>query len=157
MQHLHHDNSILDQISRRSSMRRLVRKTVHVKQFTQRLSARLRIRWSNNHSRSPPAYDHSYTYQKPKPKPRQKEKEQHGIFQLKSFDEDKDHQNLQHMMQDAARNLKRNDNQQQLRHKNSWNECFATCWAIACQFSRNLKLKDNQHQLRHKEKSWNKV
>ena len=95
MQHQQQDNRILDLISRQFSMYRLVRVFAYVKIFTQRLQARINRRSSNNHSQSLPAIDHSNTYQKPKPKACSN-KEPHGNLQLKSFDNDQDHQHLQH-------------------------------------------------------------
>ena len=97
MQHHQEDNRILDFISRKLSMYRLVRVFAYVKLFTQRLQARIRRRSGNNHSQSQPAIDHSNTYQKPKPKAFSNKKP-HGNLQLKSSDNNQDHQRLQHTM-----------------------------------------------------------
>ena len=78
-------------------MYRLVRVFAYVKLFTQRLQARIKRRSSNNHSQSLPALDHSNTYQKPKPKAFSNKKP-HGNLQLKSSDNNQDHQHLQHTM-----------------------------------------------------------
>ena len=104
MQHQQQDNRILDLISRQSSMYRLVRVFAYVKLFTQRLQARIKRRSSNNHNQSLPSIDHSNTYQKPEPKA-VSDKEPHGNLQLKSSDNDQDHQHLQHTFQPRDQSL----------------------------------------------------
>ena len=97
MQHHQQDNRILDLISRQSSVYRLVRVFAFVKLFTQRLQAKIKRRSSNNHSQSLPAIDHSNTYRKPKAVS--------GNLQLKSSDNDQDHQHLQHTMKPRDQSL----------------------------------------------------
>ena len=104
MQHQQQDNKILDLISRKSSMYRLVRVIAYVKIFTQRLPARIKRRSSSNHSQTQTAIDHSKTFQKPQPKT-VSDKEQHGNVQLRSSDNDQDHQHLQHSIKPRDQTL----------------------------------------------------
>ena len=85
-------------------MYRLVRVFAYVKLFTQRLQSRIKRRSSNNHSQSLPAIDHSNTYRKPKPKAFSNKKP-HGNLQLKSSDNNQDHQHLQHTMKPRDQSL----------------------------------------------------
>ena len=144
MQHQQQDNRKLDLISRQSSMYRLVRVFAYVKLFTQRLQSRIKRRSSNNHSQSLPAIDHSNRRQKPKLKAVSYKKPQ-GNLQLKSFDNDQDHQHLQHTMKHRDESLN-NFTEKLFVTNQQENRCEESCSSrthLICRVSAIEKIPNN--------------